>query len=222
LHDLDSDSAYAVISATDTGTGMDKETSEKIFNPFFTTKEVGKGTGLGLSIAYGIIKQHNGSITVHSELSEGTTFKVYLPLITAPVEAAPAVAPAPLRGGTETILIAEDNESVRNIIRISLERAGYKVIEATDGEEAIRTFTAHKDSIQLVLLDVVMPKKNGKEVFDQIKSIDPSVKVLFLSGYTADIVHRKGIRDGSIDFIPKPVSPDTILLKVREVLDKMT
>jgi DNA-binding response OmpR family regulator len=147
-------------------------------------------------------------------------FKIYLPLITSPVEKTNAAAPDILRGGKETILIAEDDEAVRDIIRISLERGGYKVIEATDGEEAIRTFTEHKDKIQLVLLDVVMPKKNGKEVFDEIKKTDPLMKILFTSGYTADIVHRKGICDDSIDFIPKPASPHNILLKVREVLDK--
>jgi PAS domain S-box-containing protein len=211
---------YAVLSVTDTGIGMDEETRNRIFEPFFTTKEVGKGTGLGLSIVYGIIKQHNGDIHVYSEPGRGTTFRIYLPLIKAEVEEERIKELPPLRGGTETILVAEDEADIRAIIREELVEYGYTVMEAEDGEDAIRLFTENKDKIQLALLDVIMPKKNGWEVHERIKKINPDIKVIFMSGYTADIIHRKGIFEAELDFIPKPISPDDLMRKVREVLDR--
>jgi CheY-like chemotaxis protein len=211
---------YALLSVTDTGIGMDEKTKERIFEPFFTTKEVGKGTGLGLAIVHGIVKQHNGKINVYSEPGRGTTFKIYLPLIgKEAVEAEISELPPP-KGGTETILLAEDDETVRELIKNILEESGYKMIEAVDGEDAVEKFKGNKDRIHLALFDVIMPKKNGKEACEEIKSIIPDIKTIFMSGYTADIVSRKGILEEGLAFIAKPVSPDELLRKVREVLDR--
>jgi len=212
--------AYALISVMDTGSGMDKVMKEKIFDPFFTTKEVGKGTGLGLSMVYGIIKQHNGYIDVSSEPGKGTTFKIYLPL-SKPVIKKQKSKNLPMpEGGTETVLVAEDDEAVRMLIKSILEQYGYNVIEARDGNDTVKKFIENKDKVKFLLLDVIMPKKNGKEVYKEIKRIRPEVKALFISGYTADVMHKKGILEKGINFIAKPVSPDKLLRKVREVLDK--
>ena len=210
---------YALISVTDSGTGMDEMTKQKIFEPFFTTKEVGKGTGLGLSIVYGIVKQHNGYINVVSEPGEGTSFRIYLPATKTTAEEADRI-PTDVEGGTETILLAEDNTDLRKLLREVLASKGYTTIEATDGEAALELFLEHKDSIDLLILDVVMPKKNGKEVFDEVRKVQPRVKALFTSGYTGDVVLDKGVHDGVVDFIQKPLSPNELLLKVRTVLDK--
>jgi PAS domain S-box-containing protein len=210
---------YALISVTDSGTGMDEMTKQKIFEPFFTTKEVGKGTGLGLSIVYGIVKQHNGYINVVSEPGEGTSFRIYLPATKTTAEEADRI-PTDVEGGTETILLAEDNTDLRKLLREVLASKGYTTIEATDGEAALELFLEHKDSIDLLILDVVMPKKNGKEVFDEVRKVQPGVKALFTSGYTGDVVLDKGVHDGVVDFIQKPLSPNELLLKVRTVLDK--
>jgi PAS domain S-box-containing protein len=210
---------YALISVSDTGTGMTEETLEKIFDPFFTTKEVGKGTGLGLSIVYGIIKQHNGTIQVNSAADRGTVFHIYLPTVKARVE---AIAPDPweLKGGSETILVAEDNREVRKLTKEMLTRKGYQVIEAVDGEQAIQKFLDQQETIDLLLLDVVMPKKNGKEVYEEIIKVKPKIKVIFTSGYTGDVVIDKGIREEAMDFIQKPLSVKDLLFKIREVLDR--
>ena len=211
---------HACISVTDTGTGMDEKTKAKLFEPFFTTKEIGRGTGLGLSIVYGIIKQHNGNINVYSEPGLGTTFKIYFPMIKSkPEKMQPQELPEP-KGGTETILLAEDDADVRNLAKTILAEAGYRVLEATDGEDAIKVFAEHQDAIQLVLLDVIMPKKNGKEVHNWIKTARPGTKVLFMSGYSADIIFKKGVLEEGLNLISKPVTPPELLNKVREVLDK--
>jgi PAS domain S-box-containing protein len=210
---------YALISVADTGIGMDEKTSKKIFDPFFTTKEVGKGTGLGLSIVYGIVKQHNGYITVESIPNRGTVVNIFLPAVKAREEEIEPAEKVP-EGGTETILVTEDNREVRKLVREVLTRKGYTVIEAEDGEEAVRKFLDHQQVIDLLLLDVVMPKKNGKEVYEEISRIKPQVKVLFTSGYTGDVIFNKGIHDDSVDFISKPLSPKELLLKIREVLNK--
>lgn len=211
---------YALMTVADTGQGMDEHSKEKIFEPFYTTKEVGKGTGLGLSIAYGIINQHEGYINVSSEHGKGTTFKIYLPLINSEVEELEEVRLPIVQRGTETVLIAEDNAQVRELTKEVLEGFGYKVIEAEDGEDAIRVFNKNKDGIQLLVLDVIMPKKNGKAVYDEIKKVRPDIKIIFTSGYNADIIHKKGILEEGLDFISKPASPNDLLRKVREVLDK--
>ncbi len=219
-HELKGPGMYACISVSDSGKGMDEKTLSKIFEPFFTTKEVGKGTGLGLSIVYGIIKQHSGNITAYSEPGKGSTFKIYLPLIKSPgiLEAMMSKEKGP-KEGTETILIGEDNEDVRTITRHVLEEYGYTVIEAPDGEEAVKKFMENKEDIQLVMLDVIMPKKSGKEAADEIKEVKPDTRILFTSGYTADIIHQKGILEEGMNFISKPVTPNDLLIKIREVLD---
>ncbi|TAN40046.1 MAG: PAS domain S-box protein [Nitrospirae bacterium] len=212
---------YAVVSVTDSGVGMDEATRQKIFDPFFTTKETGKGTGLGLSIAYGIIKQHNGHISVYSEPGRGTTFRIYLPVIEAKAEGTRTAAETVSKGGTETILVAEDNDDVRELMKIVLEGAGYTVIEAADGDSAISRFHEHEGSIQLVILDVIMPKRSGREVYDRIKATNPAANILFSSGYTADVINTKGVLDEKMDFISKPVTPHNLLSKIREILDRV-
>ncbi len=209
---------YVLLSISDTGTGMDGPTTEKIFDPFFTTKEAGKGTGLGLSTVYGIVKQHNGYVTVYSEPGRGTTFHIYLPVVSDKVTEAKSTT-APVQRGNETILVAEDNEAVRGLIRDVLSRYGYTIIEATNGAEAIERFKA-TDKIDILILDSVMPIKNGREAYDAISSIRPSIKVLFTSGYTRDVILDKGIEDRKFHFISKPILPNDLLLKVREVLDE--
>jgi len=211
---------YVLLSVSDTGIGMDEMTRERIFEPFFTTKEVGKGTGLGLSIVYGIVKQHNGYIDVNSELGKGATFNIYFPIIESTLESTETKKKAVHTGGTETILLAEDEIEVRRLVKTVLEEFGYKVIEAADGEDAVDRFMENKDEINLILLDVIMPKKNGREAYNKIKNISPDVKAIFISGYTEDIIKREDIFEMGLNFIAKPVSPSDLLEKIREVLDK--
>ncbi|MBI5376920.1 MAG: response regulator [Candidatus Schekmanbacteria bacterium] len=212
---------YALISVSDTGIGMDEKTQKKIFEPFFTTKETGKGTGLGLSIVYGIIKQHNGYINVYSEPGQGTTFKIYLPAITAKEEEKQTAIIQPVMPtGSETILVAEDNETVRELMSSMLETFGYKVMTADDGQDAIIKFTEDKDKIDLVILDLIMPKKNGREAYNAIKKIKPAMKFIFMSGYTADKIYKDGYLEEGSNYILKPFSPRDFLIKVRDVLDK--
>ncbi len=212
---------YALISLADTGTGMNEETRERIFEPFYTTKEVGKGTGLGLAIVYGIIKQHNGYIDFHSEPGSGTMFNIYLPLIKTEADETPRAVGliSPDSKGSEIILLAEDDGKVRRSIKDTLEESGYRIIEAVDGKDAVEKFVENRYNIRLVMLDVVMPRKNGKEACDEIIRIEPGAKVIFTSGYTADIIHQKGVLESNINYIPKPISPDKLLRKIREVLD---
>jgi two-component system, cell cycle sensor histidine kinase and response regulator CckA len=209
---------YAVISVTDNGTGMEVTVREKVFEPFFTTKEVGKGTGLGLSTSYGIIKQHNGAITVDSETGKGTTFTLYLPLVGIAVEQ-PSRPVHTAAAGTETILVAEDEAIVRDFLQGILQRAGYRVITARDGDEALNRFIENPAKISLVISDVVMPKKNGREIFEEIQRRKPAIKYIFISGYTADIFNQHGIVGCNVSFITKPFSKNIILSKVRELLD---
>ncbi len=211
---------YALITVADTGRGMDAETQKNIFDPFFTTKGVGEGTGLGLSMAYGIIKWHNGYIDVCSEEGKGSAFEVLLPLIEEKTSKGREVeAAAPLKCGTETILIAEDDAALRKLSRIVLESFGYDVISAEDGEDAISKYIENRDGIQLVILDMIMPRKSGKEAYDEIRKLSPDIKTLFLSGYAMDIINKKELLDEGMDYILKPVSPNDLLKKVREVLD---
>jgi CheY-like chemotaxis protein len=210
---------YAVLSISDTGIGMDETVKEHIFDPFFTTKEVGKGTGLGLSTIYGIVKQHNGYVTVYSEQGMGTIFRIYFPLTGVTIETGPSDSET-VRGGKETILVAEDDKDVRHLIKNILVEFGYTLIEARDGEDAILKFNKHEKDIDLLILDSVMPKMNGKAVYDAISAKKPDIKVIFTSGYTRDVILDKGIEDKKFDFIPKPLSPKDLLEKVREVLDK--
>jgi PAS domain S-box-containing protein len=210
---------YVVVSVKDSGSGMDARTKRRIFEPFFTTKEMGKGTGLGLSIVYGIVKQHNGYIDCESEPGKGTTFTIYFPLTIARTEQAVPARPTRHRGGTETILITDDDEGVRRITRTMLEHLGYTVIIARDGKDAVEVFTEQKDRIDLLLLDVIMPKKNGKQVFDEVRKMRPGVKAIFTSGYTADVISSKGMLEHGMHFISKPASLRDLSQKIREVLD---
>jgi len=212
--------SYALLSVEDTGTGMDEKIRGRIFEPFFTTKEVGKGTGLGLSMVYGIVKQHDGYINAYSEPGRGTTFKIFLPLIQSKVEQLKPDELVKVKGGTETILIGEDDTQVRNLLKEVLSNAGYIIIEAMDGNDAVEVFQKHKDNVHLLILDVIMPKKNGKEVYAEIKNVKSDIKVIFVSGYSEDIIYKKGILEVGLNFISKPVSPDELLIKVRDVLDK--
>lgn len=212
---------YALITVTDTGQGMDAETQQKIFEPYFTTKEIGEGTGLGLAISYGIIKQHNGYIKVYSEPGEGTVFKIFLPLCDeVALDKKQESAEPPVIGGHETILVAEDNAALRDLSRVVLESFGYTVITAMDGEEAIAKFLENRERINLVLLDVIMPKKNGKEVSGAIRNVSPKMKTLFTSGYSMEVTSNKESEEGNFNFIQKPYLPKNLLLKVRELLDK--
>jgi PAS domain S-box-containing protein len=212
---------YALLTVSDTGQGMSAETQKRIFEPFFTTKGVGEGTGLGLAISYGIIKQHDGYIKVYSEPGHGTTFNIFLPLSeVAPSAALVTEATAPVLGGDETILVAEDDPAVRELSRRVLESFGYTVISAENGEEAITKFMENRERISLLLLDMIMPKKNGKEVAEEIRKIEPKIKILFASGYTMEIISKKELLEGEVDFIQKPYQSKRLLLKVREVLDK--
>jgi PAS domain S-box-containing protein len=219
VYDLPSAGEYALISVSDTGIGIGKESLDRIFEPFYTTKELGKGTGLGLSIVYGIVKQHNGSVLVSSQPGKGTTFEIYLPLIAGSAEMNEVQQPTPLTAGTETLLVVEDEEIVRNLMKRILERAGYRVLIASDGEEALARFRENND-ISLVLSDLVMPGKTGIEILEEIRSLKPDMKVIFISGYTRDIIHIKGVREDKIDLITKPILNKELLQKIREALDR--
>jgi len=211
---------YVLLSVTDSGTGIDERIRERIFEPFFTTKEVGKGTGLGLSIVYGIIQQHNGYIGVESQPGKGATFQIYFsPEEALPEEAGEKTVSLPARG-TETILLAEDETDVRNLLRLALTQNGYKVISAENGEAAIEKFIQNREQIQLLVFDVIMPKKNGIEAFHEIKKINPDTKIIFLSGYTAALIESKGISEEGFNLVTKPIAPNDLLTKVREVLDR--
>jgi PAS domain S-box-containing protein len=211
---------YVLIMVADSGSGMDARTKKRVFEPFFTTKDTGKGTGLGLSIVYGIVKQHNGYIDCESEPGKGTTFTIYFPLNTAgAMQAAPDQRPVQHRSGTETVLVTDDDEGVRRITRTMLEHLGYTVIIAADGKEAVEVFAEHKDRIDLLILDVIMPKKNGKQVYDEVRRMRPGVKALFMSGYTADVISSKGVLEEGMQFITKPASLRDLSQKMRDVLD---
>jgi two-component system cell cycle sensor histidine kinase/response regulator CckA len=213
---------YGLLSVSDTGIGMDESTRRRIFEPFFTTKGQGMGTGLGLSMVYGIVKQHGGYIDVRSELGKGSTFDIYLPLVKiGERKAETGVGEARLEGGSETVLVAEDDAAVRSIMRDVLERFGYKVYEAADGAQAVRAFERHKDEIELLVLDVVMPGLGGKEAYDRIREMRPDVKALFTSGQVSEMINRDVVGRG-LEFLPKPASPRQLIRKVREVLDRKT
>ncbi|MBF0564743.1 MAG: PAS domain S-box protein [Nitrospirae bacterium] len=209
--------AYAMVSVSDTGIGMDRDTQSKIFEPFFTTKP--NGTGLGLSTVYGIVRQNHGNVSVYSEPGSGTTFKVYFPVVKSALEEEEK-AVISIKRGSETILLAEDDTEVRVISRSVLEGAGYKVIEAVDGKDVLMKFTDHKDELQLVILDVLMPETSGKIALEEIRKLKPDMKALFISGYTHDILREKGAIEDNTNFITKPYSPTQLLGKIREELDR--
>jgi PAS domain S-box-containing protein len=210
---------YVVLSVSDTGHGMDKETQSRIFEPFFTTKEKGKGTGLGLSTVYGIVKQSGGYVFPQSEPGAGTTFYIYLPRVEeAPEELSPAKSQENEKGGCETVLLVEDEESVRELVRVTLAARGYKVLEAENGEAGLRVAEAHGDEIDLLITDVVMPGMGGRELAKQLLQIRPHLGVLYLSGYTEDTILHQGALDPGTAFLQKPFTLQNLARKVREVL----
>jgi CheY-like chemotaxis protein len=212
--------SYVQLAVTDTGSGMDEQTKTRLFEPFFTTKAKGKGTGLGLSTVYGIVKQSGGNIWVYSELGQGTTFKIYLPREFAAKRRTSTPPPAARRStGTETILVVEDEEALRNVARRTLDAAGYRVLIAADGEEALLTGARHAGDIHLLLTDVVMPHMSGKVLAQQLSRTRPTLKVLYMSGYTDDAIVHHGVLDAGTHFLGKPFTGADLVRKVREVLD---
>jgi PAS domain S-box-containing protein len=210
---------YVLLTVSDTGSGMDEATRLRIYEPFFTTKEVGKGTGLGLAMVYGTVKQHDGFITCYSESGRGTTFRIYLPTLDGVAVAGQAAEKHYPCGAGETILLAEDDSQVRGLTRELLENYGYRVIEAVDGEEAIQLFSAHEDDIRLTILDVIMPRKNGRETYEELRRMKPGLKTLFTSGYSTDIFKSSELEVEGTRFISKPIAPTELLQSVRMLLD---
>jgi CheY-like chemotaxis protein len=210
--------SYVVLSVSDTGVGMDKDTLSRIYEPFFTTKEREKGTGMGLATVYGIVKQAGGHVFAYSEPGLGATFRVYLPRVYKERQE-PAMTRKPEPKGSETILVVEDDEAVRRLAVRSLERFGYAVLDAPNGEAAVETLAGYEGEIHLVLTDVVMPRMGGRELAEKAKEIRPGLKVVFMSGYIDDTVFRQGIIEKGANFIEKPFSPTDLANKIREVLD---
>ena len=211
--------SYVMLTVTDTGCGMDAKTQARIFEPFFTTKGPGKGTGLGLATVYGVVKQSGGYIYVYSEVGHGTTFKIYLPQVTAEVDRTPHETDAKgAARGTETVLFVEDEQSVRDLVRDYLGATGYCVLEASDGEQALRVAAAHPGPIHILITDVVMPHLSGPELATKLSAERPDMKVLFISGYTDDTVFRHGVLEGGVAFLQKPFNLKALAMKIREVL----
>jgi CheY-like chemotaxis protein len=217
---------YVQIRVSDSGSGMDEETQTRIFEPFFTTKDPGKGTGLGLSMAYGIVKQHDGHIHAYSELGRGTTFKIYLPVDAKVVETETKPTMPPSIGGMETILIADDEEPLRNLSKDILEELGYTVLMAKNGEEAIEMFVENRERVDMLLFDVVMPRMGGAEAYEHIRALNADIPLILMTGYSSETVQSQFVKQersaealGAI-VIQKPCSVDNLERKVREVLDK--
>ena len=220
-HEYAKPGRYALLTLSDTGAGMDEATRKKIFEPFFTTKELGKGTGLGLAVVYGIIKEHEGYIDVYSEPGAGTTFKIYLPFIPSELQGEEIVQEEEsLAEGTETILIAEDDESARGLMSLVLKQEGYTVIEAIDGVDAVKKFMENRETIHLLLSDLIMPNMNGKAAYNEMKVWRPDLKAIFASGYAPDDVRQKLFIESGVALISKPVLPHALLKTVRTVLDE--
>jgi CheY-like chemotaxis protein len=210
---------YALITVSDSGHGMGEDTRKRIFEPFYTTKDIGKGTGLGLAIVYGIAKQHKGFITVSSELGKGTDFHFYLPIITMEhSDESDAIEVTLPERGSETILVVEDEPAVRDVVEKSLRKFDYNVICAEDGQDGVEKFTANCNIISLVLMDVIMPRMNGKDAADAIRKIKPGIKILFTSGYTADVIRSRGELAEGEEMIQKPVNHQDLLRKMRQML----
>jgi len=212
---------YVMLAVSDTGTGMPDEVKERIFEPFFTTKEKGKGTGLGLSMVYGIVKQSGGHILAYSEAGEGTSIKIYLPSVTeTPEPLSKSKGKKSSQRGSETILLVEDDENVKKMTKKTLERLGYTVIIAKGGEDGLAEFNKQKESISILITDVVMPNMSGKELADKITKIRPDIKVLFISGYTDNAIVHHGILEPGTYFMQKPFTPDQLAKKVRMIFDE--
>ncbi len=213
---------YVMLSVTDTGQGMSPEVKENIFDPFFTTKEIGRGTGLGLSMVYGIVKQHRGHIWVNSDVGKGTTFKIYLPAVQEEVEMKEQnrKEDGEMPGGTETVMVCDDDPSILRLIVYVLKFLGYHLLQASSGEEALKVSHDFAGNIDLLLTDVVMPGINGKDLANAFLTAHPETKVIFISGYTDDVIARHGILEPGMEFLQKPLTPDILARKVRDVLDK--
>jgi CheY-like chemotaxis protein len=214
---------YALLTFRDNGEGMDEVVIKHIFEPFYTTKEIGKGTGLGLSIVYGIVKEHNGYTFCQSTIGIGTIFQIYLPLLnsdpdTDTVEEKVEDQGSPVQG-RDCILLAEGDKTTRDLVREILEEFRYAVIEAVDGEDAVEKFREQKEKIRLVILDVILPKMNGMEVYKIIRSANPDIRALFCSGYAKDVVTSHGVMEEGINYLAKPFTPKDLLMKIREVLN---
>jgi len=212
---------YVMLSVRDTGTGMTEEVKARLFEAFFTTKPKGKGTGLGLATCHTIVQQSGGYIQVCSEMGQGTTFKIYFPRVDLPLDAASkAIRTGPLPRGTETLLVVEDDPSVRQLARNVLEGQGYQVLSAANGQDALHTARDHKGTpIRLVVTDVIMPQMGGRVMAEWLKTANPDLKILFTSGYTDDAITHYGVIETGVEFLPKPYKPATLVLKVREMLD---
>jgi len=207
-----------VVSINDSGVGMTPETLARVFEPFFTTKEIGAGTGLGLAMVYGFVKQSGGHIEVHSRLGQGTNFDIYLPVAAQIHIGNPATKTSSLPGGTETILLVEDEDAVRTLAKRLLESRGYRVVEAASPQEAL-VRVGQLEDVRLLLTDVVMPKMSGRALADRLIESYPELSVLFMSGYTDEAVLRHGVENAKVAFLQKPFTPATLLEKVRSVLD---
>jgi CheY-like chemotaxis protein len=219
LHPYATPGQYALLRVADNGTGMDSETLTHIFEPFFTTKEIGRGTGLGLATVYGIVKQHKGFIEADSTLGHGTVFRVYLPVGNGPADELEKPAVRALRGGSEHILLAEDNDDLREAAQEILESLGYTVITARDGEDAVRVFAAHAESIDLVFTDVVMPKLNGPEAYLKMSALKPGMPVIFTTGYATETNLISTRARGKATVLSKPYGSQYLAQRIREKLD---
>jgi hypothetical protein len=211
---------YVLIAVSDTGHGMDAETRRRIFEPFFTTKKDGKGTGLGLATVYGTVKQSGGEVWVYSEPGNGSTFKLYFPAVAGRGAAAGAAVPAAAAGGTETLLVAEDEDGVRELLAAMLTKSGYKVLAAANGQEALRLSAAHSGPIHLLVTDLVMPGMSGRQLATAIQAARPGTRVLFLSGYTANAAVQNGVVQGGEHFLAKPFTGEDIEGRIRRILDE--
>jgi two-component system, cell cycle sensor histidine kinase and response regulator CckA len=210
--------SYALLEVCDNGTGMSEATRKRVFEPFFTTKAEGKGTGLGLSTVYGIVKQFGGSIDIYSEAGHGSTFRVYLPREEDSIEQE-SIELSDVPGGKETLLLVEDEEGVRKMVRISLERCGYTVLAAASGPEALEVARLHEGTIDVLITDMVMPRMHGSDLAEKLLVDRPGIAVIFMSGYPGDTFHGKKALDAGASFLQKPFAPITLIAKVREVLD---
>jgi CheY-like chemotaxis protein len=212
---------FVLLAVSDNGCGMDKDTLDNLFEPFFTTKEVGKGTGLGLATIYGIVKQNNGFINVYNEPGQGSMFKIYLPRLVVDEDLDKAMPEKKaVVGGTETILLVEDEPSILRMTRMMLEKKGYTVLSAATPGEAMEKAKNNSGTIDLLMTDVVMPEMNGRDLAGKITVLHPGTRLLFMSGYTANVIAHHGVLDAGVAFIQKPFSMTDLMVKVREVLGK--